>query len=230
MRAGEANLRIDRLVHKCVFHLHKTFANNVRVCYSPGPYCVKEHGYGQFDMTIDIYFAEGDSTESPPIKYSLVYFLELPPANATAPLNLVRKEKISFVNPSPVLRRLLIESGAVVKSATNTISDTISNDKKTSMTNLAHGLANNRLSLGSSDVVIKALNNSLNSDSTATLKKKPAVSSGNKNGLNLSLNLNRKVNKNKNKKKEARKLHLIYSSGIWSKMSPPTEQKCSSQN
>ncbi len=116
-------MQIDKLVHKVVFHLHETFANNVRVCRAPGPFCVKENGYGQFEMNIEIYFVGGNGDEEQQ-KYSLTYFLELPVGNSMQPLNRVRKEKISFLNPSPALRRILIECGATVKSSNSTLTRT----------------------------------------------------------------------------------------------------------
>ncbi len=121
MRAGDEHTHIDKLVHKVVFHLHETFADNVRTIHAPGPFCVKENGYGEFDLGIDIYFSGASSDE----KYSLVYFLELPGPNSMQQLNRLRKEKISFLNPSPALRRILIESGgARVKSTSSTLTRT----------------------------------------------------------------------------------------------------------
>lgn len=107
LRSGDER-NIDKVVQKVVFNLHETFLNPTRICTQP-PYCVKENGYGQFEFPIDIYF---NGTNE---KYALNYFIELPPMNCLTPLTRRRKEIITFFNPCPEFRSLLIESGATLQ-------------------------------------------------------------------------------------------------------------------
>lgn len=106
LRSALENQHLDKLVSKVVFNLHETFKDPRRVRDSP-PFCVREHGYGEFDFPIDIYFNSKQGT-----KYTINYFLELPPQDSSTSLSRIRKEVISFLNPDPEFRRLLIESGA----------------------------------------------------------------------------------------------------------------------
>ena len=108
VRSGDSRHQLDKIVKKVVFNLHETFKNPMRVCLTQ-PYCVKENGYGQFEFPIDIYFYGTD------IKYSISYYLELPELNATQPLSRVRKEIITFINPCPEFRKILIEGGGIHK-------------------------------------------------------------------------------------------------------------------
>ena len=112
VRSGEDNQHFDKLVQKVVFNLHETFDNPTRVLTTP-PFCVKENGYGEFELPIDIYF-HGSSE-----KYSLNYFLKLPPLNTTQPLAKLRREIITFLNPCADFRRKLIEGGASVQALTS---------------------------------------------------------------------------------------------------------------
>ena len=109
MRSGEETQHFDKLVQRVVFNLHETFDNPIRVITTP-PFCVKENGYGEFELPIDIYFY--GSSE----KYSLTYFLQLPPLNTMQPLAKLRREIITFLNPCPELRRILIDGGASVQT------------------------------------------------------------------------------------------------------------------
>lgn len=111
VRSGDESLHIDKLVQRVVFNLHETFTNSTRVCDTP-PFCVKEQGYGEFELLIEIYFRTTKDNSKEANKYSLVYFLEFPHANSPS-LNRVRSEKICFLNPTPEFRRILEESGAV---------------------------------------------------------------------------------------------------------------------
>ena len=107
VRSGDERQHMDKLVSKVVFHLHATFANPVREC-TAAPFCLKEYGYGQFELPIDIHFhGTGD-------KYSLTYFLELPPLSSAQPLSRLRREIITFINPGHAFRKLLVDNGATV--------------------------------------------------------------------------------------------------------------------
>lgn len=105
VRSGLEGLYLDKLVHKVVIRLHETFENPVRTL-SHTPFCVKENGYGEFEFPIEIYFNGTDEV------YKLNYFLALPPLNANQPLSRVRREVLQFINPCPVFRQCLIDSGA----------------------------------------------------------------------------------------------------------------------
>ena len=109
VRAGDQAIqqKLDIIVKKVVFNLHETFKNPTRQCTTQ-PYCVRECGYGQFEFPIDIYFNGIDT------KYSINYYLELPSLNCTQPLSRIRKEIITFINPSAEFRKVLIEGGAVL--------------------------------------------------------------------------------------------------------------------
>jgi hypothetical protein len=96
--------------------LHETFDNPTRVLTTP-PFCVKENGYGEFELPIDIFFHGSNE------KYSLNYFLKLPPLNTSLPLSKLRREIITFINPCADFRRKLIEGGASVQPLTS--SDTV---------------------------------------------------------------------------------------------------------
>lgn len=110
LRSADERQHLDKLVSKVVFNLHETFKEPCRVCTVP-PYCVREHGYGEFEFPIDIYFnGTKNGTES---KYRIQYFLELPMQDSNAPIVRLRKQFITFQNPDADFRRLLIESGAV---------------------------------------------------------------------------------------------------------------------
>lgn len=108
VRSGDSQQQLEKIVKKVVFNLHETFKNPTRTCTTQ-PYCVKESGYGQFEFPIDIYFHGTDN------KYSINYYLELPSLNTTQPLCRVRKEIITFINPCPEFRKVLIEGGGILK-------------------------------------------------------------------------------------------------------------------
>lgn len=200
LRSGDERQQIDKVVQKVVFNLHETFKNPVRVCTQP-PYCVKENGYGEFAFPIDIYF-KGTSD-----KYTIEYFLELPPANSLTPLNRFRKEKITFLNPCAELRSLLIESGATLEiiaanNTTSTSSNTTTNclnnkttvqtSKKTnqqtspqSISNNNQTMCNNNLNNNNNLNANSNLNQSLSSTTTTTTT---SSSSTNVNKLNSNAN------------------------------------------
>ncbi len=188
VRSGDSQQQLEKIVKKVVFNLHETFKNPTRTCTTQ-PYCVKESGYGQFEFPIDIYFHGTDN------KYTISYYLELPSLNTTQPLCRVRKEIITFINPCPEFRKVLIEGGGILKkhpaatSATNTTIAsitpvTVSNFSLTSnsLTNLTANTAatntvndnetNNKLDAQSStgsSLVSPITNPSYSTSSTATL-------------------------------------------------------------
>jgi transcription initiation factor IIF auxiliary subunit len=155
VRSGEPDKQyFDKLVQKVVFNLHSTFANPIRVLSTP-PFCIKENGYGEFDLPVDIYF-HGSSE-----KYSLTYFLQLPPLNTSAPMSMLRREIITFLNPSAEFRRILIDGGASVEklSAKNSL---ITNSKQQQQQQPSMGaLAKKQLSLGNSNSPLSAHINAL---------------------------------------------------------------------
>jgi hypothetical protein len=108
VRSGSENQQLDKFVQKVVFNLHETFDTPTRTCESL-PYCVKEYGYGEFELPIDIYFKDTDE------KYRVNYFLELTKLNTTQPMSRLRREMVTFINPSAEFRHHLIEGGALVK-------------------------------------------------------------------------------------------------------------------
>lgn len=148
LRSGDEGQQIDKVVQKVVFNLHHTFTNPMRECTQP-PYCVKENGYGEFEFPIDIYF---NGTNE---KYTINYFLDLPPSDSFTPLHRIRKEVISFVDPNSEFRKLLIESGATVKKVAPNPSATTSLKKK------AHSSSILNSSLKSPNTSINSPNSSL---------------------------------------------------------------------
>lgn len=135
LRSSDERQQIDKVVQKVVFNLHETFKNPIRECTQP-PYCVKENGYGEFEFPIDIFFNGADE------KYTINYFLDLPPSDSLTPLHRVRKEAITFVDPNPEFRKLLIESGAIVKKISSNHSSTTSLKKKTNSSSILNSSLN----------------------------------------------------------------------------------------
>lgn len=160
LRSGEERQQIDKVVQKVVFNLHETFKNPVREC-TQQPYCVKENGYGEFDFPIDIYF---NGTNE---KYTINYFLELPPIDSFTPLNRFRKEIITFVDPNPEFRSLLIESGAIPKKmSSSTPNLTTSLKKKTNSSSILNSSLNTSSNLNTSNVSLNSPNSSFNVNSS----------------------------------------------------------------
>lgn len=131
VRSALEHQHLDKLVSKVVFNLHETFKDPCRVCTSP-PYCVREFGYGEFEFPIDIYF-NGRHGEN---KYTIKYLLELPPLDADPTLVRLRREFITFLNPDPEFRRLLIEAGATKQAATGVSPPPVSSLLTSSSSNL----------------------------------------------------------------------------------------------
>ncbi|RNA41687.1 AF-9 isoform X1, partial [Brachionus plicatilis] len=161
LRSGDERQQIDKVVQKVVFNLHETFKNPTRECTQP-PYCVKENGYGEFEFPIDIFFnGTGE-------KYTINYFLDLPPAQSQTPLYRFRKEVITFVEPNPEFRKLLIESGATVKKILPNCSATTSLKKKANSSSI--------------------LNSSLNSPNTSVNSPNSSLVNLNSSKLNQAIN------------------------------------------
>lgn len=156
VRSGDQSnqQKLDLIVKKVVFNLHETFKNPTRQCYTQ-PYCVKENGYGQFEFPIDIYFNGIDT------KYSIQYYLELPQLDCTQPLSRVRKEKITFINPSPEFRKILVEGGSILHKST-------------------------KLSSSSSSNHSDSLNDSENNNYNKNVQKSPKLNASNSSNLSMS--------------------------------------------
>ena len=129
IRASESQ-SIEKLINKVVFTLHETFKKPQRgkliiilkltlkknfkifktfpVIKSP-PYSIKESGYGQFEFPIQIYFNGTDEV------YKVDYYLELQATTDKKTFCKLRRETLTFYNPKPELRKILIESGGIVK-------------------------------------------------------------------------------------------------------------------
>jgi len=170
VRSGDNQQQLDKIVKKVVFNLHETFKNPIRTCTTQ-PYCVKESGYGQFEFPIDIYFNGTDT------KYSINYYLELPSLNTTQPLCRVRKEIITFINPCPEFRKILIEGGGILHkrpiSSSNTASTPTTNmTPKTTTINSATSNNNNLvISTPTNDEIRLSLISPNVSDQIASEKK-----------------------------------------------------------
>ncbi len=173
MRSGDHTnqQKLDLIVKKVVFNLHETFKNPTRPCFTQ-PYCVKESGYGQFEFPIDIYFNGTDT------KYSINYYLELPSLNCTQPLSRVRKEKITFINPCPEFRKVLIEGGSIMHKSDNL-------NHNTSSTHILNNSSNNEISASKIDqsdslpklsiINTNTNNNNLSSSSSSSLSSSPPM-------------------------------------------------------
>ena len=170
-------------MQKVVFNLHETFDNPTRVLTTP-PFCVKENGYGEFELPIDIFFHGSNE------KYSLNYFLKLPPLNTSLPLSKLRREIITFINPCADFRRKLIEGGASVQPLT-------SSDAVAAYTNGGtHG----------STKPVKTSFSSLSSPSSSLLSNHQLI-------LNASIDANNHEN-NSLIKSSSKKKHSLNSSGL----------------
>jgi transcription initiation factor IIF auxiliary subunit len=85
------------------------------------PFCVRESGYGSFDIPIEIFF---HGTEE---SYKLIYYLELQPLTANKIFNRLRKETITFKSPSAELRKYLISGGGILKTLDSSLNNNSSN-------------------------------------------------------------------------------------------------------
>ena len=165
--------KLDLIVKKVVFNLHETFKNPTRPCFTQ-PYCVKENGYGQFEFPIDIYFNGTDT------KYSINYYLELPSLNCTQPLSRVRKEKITFINPCPEFRKVLIEGGSLMHKSGG--GGSLNHTNSNSSNNILNNSSNNEINdskIDQSDPLLKLNNinanntNNLSSSSSSSISSSP---------------------------------------------------------
>lgn len=66
------NQNLGQIIRKVIFHLHDSFANPNRDVKSP-PFELKENGWGEFDILIEIHFH--DDVQEPPIE--LLHHLRL---------------------------------------------------------------------------------------------------------------------------------------------------------
>ena len=186
-------------MQKVVFNLHETFDNPTRVLTTP-PFCVKENGYGEFELPIDIFFHGSNE------KYSLNYFLKLPPLNTSLPLSKLRREIITFINPCADFRRKLIEGGASVQPLT-------SSDAVAAYTNGGtHG----------STKPVKTSFSSLSSPSSSLLSNHQLI-------LNASIDANNHEN-NSLIKSSSKKKHSLNSSGLVSNVKQPQKLNNSTTN
>ncbi|KAG9246495.1 RanBP1 domain-containing protein [Calycina marina] len=85
---------------KVVYNLHPSFENPVQTFTQP-PFRCQNEGWGEFDMTIDLYHTEKGG------KNSLVHDLNFAKPKYDA------KHQITFKNPSQALTQLLRETGSV---------------------------------------------------------------------------------------------------------------------
>lgn len=168
VRSGEEKQYFDKLVQKVVFNLHETFQNPIRVCKST-PFCVKENGYGEFELPIDIYF---NGTNE---KYTINYFLELQPLTDTKPLSNLRKEIITFINPCAEFRKILIEGGASIHTIPKPADATNSSNGNAFSNKNNKPLSIKALTLTSSSTLLNSsLSSSFLSTSAAIVNSKPA--------------------------------------------------------
>jgi len=163
--------KLDLIVKKVVFNLHETFKNPIRPCFTQ-PYCVKESGYGQFEFPIDIYFNGTDT------KYSINYYLELPSLNCTQPLSRVRKEKITFINPCPEFRKVLIEGGSLMHKSggVDSLNQTNSNSPSSILNNSLNSLLNDSKN-DHSDSQLKQNNTNVNNSNNLSNSSSSSLSS-----------------------------------------------------
>lgn len=87
---------LTKWVDKVVFHLHQSFQNPTREC-TREPYFVSEDGWGEFEVSIDIYPRGSDVT------FSLSHLLRFPGDDCMKPLIDKKEALVVFRNPSPIL-------------------------------------------------------------------------------------------------------------------------------
>lgn len=144
---GYDSHNLSRYVDKVVFNLHESFPRPKRgksekkykkseysralivinsllttICQRAAvkepPYVLKESGYAGFELPIDIYF-KGQGRDDPK-KTTIVYDLNL---QSNMSNHNVEKREYTFSNPSPELRRKLLDSGGVIVGAIGQLDD-----------------------------------------------------------------------------------------------------------
>jgi len=88
------------IIAKAVYNLHPSFTNPVQTFDKP-PFRCENEGWGEFDMTIDLYMVEKGG------KHQITHDLNFAKPRYEA------KHVITFKNPSPTLLAILSKSGPV---------------------------------------------------------------------------------------------------------------------
>jgi transcription initiation factor IIF auxiliary subunit len=89
--------------HAQMFNLFFCF----KVITSP-PFCVKESGYGMFQIPIEVFFNGTNQT------HKVDYYLQLQPPEHQRPLVRLKEESITFTSPNKEFRKNLLEYGGVI--------------------------------------------------------------------------------------------------------------------
>jgi YEATS domain-containing protein 1/3 len=82
--------------------------------YKEPPYRIEEHGYGSFNLPIDVYFKNKEEPKKVRIDYDL--FL---PAMGLPAIDNIRSEALKFINPPEEFKRKVLKSGGVIVESTN---------------------------------------------------------------------------------------------------------------
>ncbi|SZF00751.1 unnamed protein product [Blumeria hordei] len=121
---------------KAVYNLHPSFANPVQTFTNP-PFRCENEGWGEFDMTIDLYSTEKGG------KNSITHDLNFAKGRYEA------KHQITFKNPSATLINVLRETGPVPGDENTKKSGSSKKKKGVDMEKLAEGL----VKLGEDDLL-----------------------------------------------------------------------------
>ncbi|RKF78172.1 Transcription initiation factor TFIID subunit 14 [Golovinomyces cichoracearum] len=130
------NDKIANCFTKAVYNLHPSFANPVQTFTSP-PFRCENEGWGEFDMTIDLYSTEKGG------KNSITHDLNFAKDRYEA------KHQVTFKNPSAALINILRESGSVPGDENGKKTGSMKKKKGIDMDKLADGL----VKLGEDDLL-----------------------------------------------------------------------------
>lgn len=152
------------------------------------PYCVKESGYGSFNILIEIYFNGTDEI------YTLDYYLELQPLVGPKSFSRLRKVIITFSNPNPELRKVLLSGGGnIIK--TNDINSSASCNGELSTTVTDNNILNSS-------------NSNSNSNNNSNSNTKQSSTSSLKEDLSFSDVFGQSINKNNLEKIKKKKVFI----------------------
>lgn len=116
-------------IKKVTFKLHESFAEPTRTCWAP-PYKVTESGWGEFEVTIRIFFHDPQERQ-----ITVTHFLKLfnPPGTVTEQLTVEHYDELVFENPSQWLWDRLISAPKLPESMVEPIETDYNTLKQTQL-------------------------------------------------------------------------------------------------
>ncbi|XP_017481385.1 PREDICTED: protein AF-9-like, partial [Rhagoletis zephyria] len=106
LNSFENKYDLKHFVEKVVFNLHNSFAKPKRVIKEP-PYEITETGYASFDVIIEVFFR--NKAEPRSIRFLYDLYIEM-----DKPVYKLRRERLTFKNPSKDFMKKLIMGGGTI--------------------------------------------------------------------------------------------------------------------